>query len=157
MIILSTIRNCPVICQDKRIGLVMGIGLCDDAKQVTELIIACGLRGKRIVSCGNIQSVADGFLLVKDTMRYKHAHHPAKCMFAYDADGLLLGYVTDYAIDEHTMQIQAIEVLTGYLPGKYTKRVWIFDYECRNQEKVIVPASFCSELMRLNEEDGICG
>lgn len=135
----------------------MGMSLHDDAKQVSELIVACGLRGKRIVPRGSIQSVADGFVLVKDTLRCKCAHPPAKSMFAHDANGLLLGYVTDYAIDEHTMQVQAIEVLTGYLPGKYTKRIWVFDYECRNQEEVIVPASFCGELMRLNEEDGICG
>lgn len=159
MVKMSAMRNCPVICKNKRIGLMQGMYMESDAKQVSALIVACGFRGKRIVQRGDIQSVANGFVLIRNTERAKDLHDCMGSIFVRDTAGLLVGRVTDYAIDENTMQILAVEILTGYLPGVYMKRIWIFNYEYHNPGEFVVPASFGSELMRIKafkEEEAIC-
>ena len=46
---MSALRNLPVICENKRLGLLQSISLDPAQKRVSALIVSCGMRGKRVV------------------------------------------------------------------------------------------------------------
>lgn len=152
---LSAVRNAPVICRNERIGLLQGMSVNLQTKQITDLIVGCGLRGKRRILCRDVRSIADGFILLKDDAVHMAVQDCKENLFVLDTSGLLIGHVVDYMIDESVMTVQALEIVTGYWPCRYTKRIWLFEYEYRGEE-IIVPASFGGELIKLREEDEIC-
>ena len=156
LIRLNMIRNYPVICENKRIGLLLGMRFDFNAKRASDLVISCGFRGKRMIHCDFVESIADGFILVKNSYSNALAQNYAETAFAFDTTGLLVGRVMDVAVDESSMAIQALEIATGYLPGVYTKRIWIFEYECKGCSEMIIPASVGSGLMELIKEEKTC-
>lgn len=153
---LSAIRNYPLICRKKRVGLLQDIGVNLESKEVTEWIVGCGFYGKRRILSDYIRSVSDGFVLLEDHAKCMAARDCVKTEFVFDTSGLLLGRVTDYMIDESTKCIQALEVITGYWPCRYTRRIWLFAYEYRGKGEILVPASIGSELIGIKREEERC-
>lgn len=145
---MSALRNYPVISGNRQIGLLQSVSLDAAQKRVCALIVSCGMRGKRIVLPQSVQSIADGFILAQRVEKYKRAYETAPSLFVRDTTGLLAGRIIDYAIDEESLGIQAIEVMPGYWPCEQRIRIWVYAYtrpdECAGE--LIVPASLGSEL-----------
>jgi len=62
---------------------------------------------------------------------------------------MLSGYVTDYAIDEATLNIIAVEMAQSYLPSAQKRRIWVYEYSrpSSESEELIVPSCLGSELI----------
>jgi len=153
---LNAVRNLPVIMQSKRVGMLLGISVDLYTKQATDIIVACGLRGKRRIQCRYISAIAEGFILIDDTAHSTVDHGGINRVFAFDTTGVLIGRASDYAIEESSMEIQAIEIITGYLPGIYPRKTWIFDYECIGTGEILLPASIRCGLIDLEREGRTC-
>lgn len=125
------LRNYPVILFDKRIGMVQNVSMDLAQKRVCALMISCGLRGRRVVLRDHILSFADGFILTDGTEKYNPAYEEMGTLFVRDTSGLLLGRVSDYAVDEETLGISAVEMISGYMPLGLRRRIWIYDYAFR--------------------------
>lgn len=154
---MSVLRNYPVICDEKQLGLLQNISLDSAQKRVNALIISCGLRGKRVVLPQDVISLADGFILARRAQKYKRAYETAACRFVRDTTGLLVGRVTDYAIDEANLNVTAIEMTPGYLPSQRS-RLWMYAYVRADSEtlELTVPVCVGSELIAVKEESEIC-
>lgn len=153
MVRMSVLRNYPVICDEKRLGLLQSISLDTAQKRVCALIVSCGMRGKRVVLPEDVLSVADGFILARQAGKYKRRFEIPACRFARDTTGLLAGRVTDYAIDEKTLQIEAIEIIPGYLPSERRAFLWTYAYVRADERKLelTIPACLGSELIDSRE------
>lgn len=146
---MSSLRNYPVICGKERLGLLQSISMDWAQKKVGALIVSCGIRGKRVVLPEHVSAVADGFILADEAQKYRKSYETAPCKFVRDTTGLLAGCVTDYAIEEKTMSIEAIEMIPGYLPGERKARIWMYSY-ARTENggpELTVPACLGSELI----------
>lgn len=149
---MSILRNYPVICHEKRLGLLQNISLDTAQKRVLALIISCGMRGKRVILSQDVLSVADGFILADKAEKYKKALEKTPCTFVRDTTGLLCGRVTDYAIDENTLCVRAIEVIPGYWPNERRARIWMYDYaRAERASELTVPACLGCELIETRE------
>ena len=153
MIRMSMLRNYPVIHLQKQIGLVQSLTMDPARKRVQALIVSGGLKGKRILPATMIQAIGDGYILAKSIQAYKRSMEPVISPFARDSTGCLVGLVTDYAIDERTLEVLAAEMMTGYLPHEQRNRIWMYAYHCTGSSDMIVPASLGSELIFSKEED----
>lgn len=158
MVRMSILRNIPVICENKQLGLLQSISLDSAQKRVLALIVSCGMRGKRVVLPEHVLSIADGFILADEVQKYKRAYETQLCSFVRDTTGLLCGRVGDYALCEETLCVAAIELIPGYLPGESRNRIWLFVYERPNEEagELLVPISLGSELILSKEEVKSC-
>ena len=147
MVRLSVLRNYPVICANKPLGLLQGISLDEQQRRIEALVVSCGFRGKCIVFPEDVRAVADGFILAQKAQKYKRSLEKPLCTFVRDTTGLLAGYITDYAIDEHAMRVTAIELSPGYLPGERKKRLWMYAYArmADGVAEVTIPASLLGE------------
>ena len=153
MIRLSTLRNRPVVCGHKRLGLLQSISLDPAQKRVCALIVSCGMLGKRVVLPQDVLAIADGFILVGCVLRYRRALETPPCAFVRDTTGLLTGRVTDYAIDEASLAVAAIELTTGYLRPARETRLWVLDYVRQGEQspELTVPACLGHELINVGE------
>lgn len=143
MIRTSTLRNMPVICCKKQIGLLQSITLDTAQKRVQALVVSCGMRGKRMVLREHVQAIADGFILTDRIERMRRMDEQTPSRFVRDTTGMLAGYITDYAVDERTLEVLAVEVMPGYWPSESRKRIWVSDYGGMNEPQgdLIVPVS----------------
>ncbi|MDO5299095.1 MAG: hypothetical protein Q4F18_06675 [Clostridia bacterium] len=157
MVRMSILRNYPVICGKKQLGLLQSISLDTAQKRVCALIVSCGMRGKRVVLPEDVESIADGFILAGRSQKYKRGLETSPCVFVRDTTGLLAGRVTDYAIDEQTLGIEAIEMIPGYLPAERRNRLWMYAYvRPESAPELTVPACLGSELIFSREGTEIC-
>ena len=142
MIRMSALRNYPVVCGRKNIGLLQSVSLDRAQKRVRALIVACGLRGKRMVLPQDVQAFAEEFILVSRVRKYDKEMESAAAAFIWDSTGLLAGRAVDYAIDETDMTVKAIEMIAGYLPPERRMRTWVFAYEAKagGEAELVVPA-----------------
>lgn len=150
---MSSMRGFPIILQNRQEGLLQCISLDPAQKRVHALVISCGIRGKKIVFATHVRSIADGFILVDSIEKYSRHYETNTCRFVRDTTGLLAGSITDYAIDERTLSIQALEMIPGYLPSERRIRIWVYEY-VRADEKsaeLVVPASLGRELILSGE------
>ena len=149
MVRMSALRNTPVICCSRQIGLLQSISLDAARKRVHALVVSCGLRGKRVVLGEYVQAIADGFILAEQTEKYKRIYEKSGSPFVRDTTGMLVGCVMDYVVDEETLDILAIEVMPGYWPPASRQRFWAFDYHSADDPDggLIVPASLGSGLI----------
>ena len=146
MIRLSEIRNCPVVCGDKRLGVLQEIILDAAQKRVQALIVSCGLRGKRVVARSSIVCIADGFILADGFEKYRRSKEEARCCFVRDTLGRLSGYVSDYAIDRRTLNVFALEIVPGYLPCERRGRFWMYAYARTDAKSLELTIPALSEL-----------
>ena len=70
MVRMSILRNYPVICDKKQLGLLQSISLDTAQKRVCALIVSCGMRGKRLILPEHVLSIADGFILAERVEKY---------------------------------------------------------------------------------------
>lgn len=146
---ISALRNMPIICCGRRVGILQGVTFDAAQKRVYALIASCGFRGKRSILADEVLFVADGFILVKASHRYRRSNEVSSCRFIRDTTGMLSGYVTDYAIDEATLNIIAVEMAQSYLPSAQKRRIWVYEYSrpSSESEELIVPSCLGSELI----------
>lgn len=158
MVRMSVLRNYPVICGKERLGLLQSVSLDEAQKRVCALIVSCGIRGKRVILPQDVTSIGDGFILAGQARRYKRSDETAPCPFVRDSAGLLVGYVTDYAIDEATLDVMAIEMKPGHLTGRRLGRLWMYSYARPDAQslELTVPACMGSELIGVREETEVC-
>lgn len=130
---MSMLRNIPVICGEQQIGIFQSACFDKTRKRVCAFVISSGLHGKRVVSASHIRLIGRGFILVDDWSRYKRLDEQQTSLFVRDTTGLLVGRITDYAIDQESMEIIAIEVLPGYFPKEICIREWM--YACSFSEE----------------------
>ena len=151
MVRMSALRNMPVILGKVRLGLVQSVGLDEARKRVRALIVSCGIRGKRVVSRESVLSIGDGFILVGDSRRYHRSDEPSPCPFVRDSAGLLVGLVTDYALDEKTLDVVAVEMKPGHQPR--LERLWMFSYARQDADalELTIPVCMGSELIGVRE------
>lgn len=121
-------RNVPVVFGDQRMGLLQSVCFDQNRKKICALIVSAGVRGKKIVRTQHVQTFAQNFIMVDQWSKYRRSDQQQMALFVRDTTGLLVGRVTDYAIEEETMNILAVEMIPGYLPQAYRKRMWIYEY-----------------------------
>ena len=158
MIRLSVLRNLPVICGHRQIGLLQNASLNEAQNQVLALIVSCGIRGKRVILPESVEAIGKGFVVVRGVQRYKRKYEAAPCSFVRDTSGLLCGRVTDYALDDETFAVQAFEMSPGYLGKARRTRLWIYDYRRSEShaEELIIPALLGHELTFAREGNEEC-
>ena len=158
MVRLSALRNHPVICEGRPLGLLQGISLDETQRNVQALIVSCGFRGKRVVLPQDVVSMADGFILARQVQKYKRALEQPLCAFVRDTSGVLTGRITDYAIDERALRVAAIELSPGYLPGERRSRLWMYAYARANgsANELTIPGSLHRELILTREGTEEC-
>ena len=151
MVRLSALRNMPVIQGKQRLGLLQSVSLDEARKRVRALIVSCGIRGKRVVPRESVLSIGDGFILSGDSRRYHRSDEGSSCPFIRDSSGLLVGYVTDYAIDEATLSVVAAEMKPGHQPR--LERLWMFSYARQDADalELTIPVCMGSELIGVRE------
>ena len=156
MVRLSALRNMPVIQGKQRLGLLQSVSLDEARKRVRALIVSCGIRGKRVVSRESVLSIGDGFILAGDSRRYHRSDESSPCPFVRDSSGLLVGYVTDYAIDEATLSVAAAEMKPGHQPR--LDRLCMFSYSRQDAAslELTIPACMGSELIGVREGTESC-
>ncbi len=140
LIRVSGLRNRPVICQNRQTGFVQSLALNAAQTKVDALIVARGMRGKCTIPASAVQAITPEFILASHVRKYERRDEQASTQFVRDTSGLLVGRVSDYAVDEETLQIEAIEILRGYLPGERKDSVWLFSYavsEIRDTELTV--------------------
>jgi len=148
MIRMSAIRNTPVVIGQKTIGILQSISVDMVQKRVYALNVSCGLKGRYMVVPEDILSISDGFILASGLVRYRQDKRQTYPRFVRDSTGLLVGRVTDYAISEDDLRLNAIEMQIGLLGGERRIRIWIIDYTCSpDKSELIVPVSLGSELI----------
>jgi len=143
---ISLLRNIPVICGERQIGLFQSAYIDKSRKRVCAFVISSGLYGKRIVSIQHIRMIGDNFILIDGWSRYRPLDGQQLSLFVRDTTGLLVGRITDYAIDQESMEIIAIEMLPGYFPKEIYIRKWI--YACNYSEDAdawVIPAILCNQ------------
>lgn len=122
------LRNVPVIWGERQIGYFQEACLDKTRKRVCALIVSSGMHGKRIVQTQHVHMIADGFVLVDNWTKYRCSARQRTTLFVRDTTGLLVGCVTDYAIDKTTMEILAVEIISGYMPKERKVKSWIYAY-----------------------------
>lgn len=144
MMRLSALRNMPVVCEGRQLGLLQGICLHEDQRRLCGVIASCGFHGKRVIPAEEISAITDGFILARKAQKYKRSFEKPLCMFVRDTSGLLAGRITDYAIDERTLRVTAIEMASGYLPKEWRRRIWIYAFACATPTslEVTIPSGF---------------
>ncbi|MBE5799296.1 MAG: hypothetical protein E7321_05020 [Clostridiales bacterium] len=143
MIRMSMLRNEPVVMGERQIGLLQSISLDKARKRVCALVVSCGMHGKRIVPSQHVCMIADGFILVGSQEKYRHSDKQQIWPFARDTTGLLVGRVTDYAIDRKTLDVLAIEIITGYWGKEIRNRIWLYEYSpASDADEIIIPSLF---------------
>lgn len=149
MVRMSALRNVPVICQSRQIGLLQSITLDAARKRVQALVVSCGMRGKRVVLRPHVQAIGGGFILADQIQKYRRMDENAGSPFVRDTTGMLAGRVTDYAVDERSLEILAVEIMPGYWPASSRQRFWVFAYHSAEDPDggLIVPASLGSGLI----------
>ena len=141
MIRMSMLRNVPVIEGEKQIGFFQSICFDQARKRVRAFVISSGMHGKRVVEAQHICLIANQFILVDGWSRYHRTDKQQTLLFVRDTSGCLIGCVTDYAIEETTMEVLAIEMVSGYLSKEGRMKDWIYVYSfAANSDELCIPA-----------------
>ena len=143
MITMSALRGCSVVCGQKRLGLLQDLVLNWPQTAVSSLLIACGIRGKRMIPVSSVMCIAKDFILVRNEGYKRYQPKTGNCRFVRDTDGILSGIIRDYAIDEACMSVIAIEILPGYLPRERKTAQWLSTYTRSNssEDELIIPSA----------------
>lgn len=158
MIRMSQLRNIPVILGEHQIGIVQSMLLDQMRKRVCAFVVSGGMRGKKIVSAQHICVLGEDFIMVDGWCRYRRNDKQQIEMFVRDTSGLLVGRVTDYAIDKRTLEVIAVEVLSGYLPHSWQAKSWMYEY-CfsADSDELCTPSIIHNQPNFSEEEFKACG
>ena len=121
-------------------GLLQSVCFDQDRKRICALIVSSGVRGKKIVQTQHVQMLEKRFIMVDQWSKYRRSDQQQMALFVRDTTGLLVGRVTDYAIEEETMNILAVEMIPGYFPQAYRRRMWIHEYTfSKGLDEICIP------------------
>ena len=155
---MSVLRNVPVIHGEKQIGLFQSMCFDQARKRVRAFVISSGMHGKRIVHAQHIRMIANEFILIDGWSRFRHTDKQQTALFVRDTSGRLAGCVTDYAIDETTLEVLAIEMISGYLPKESSTKDWIYQYRfVEDSDELCIPDILNNQQFDFREEFGVCG
>ena len=155
---VSAMRNMPVVMGERQVGLFHEACFDQTRKRVCAFVVSCGMRGKKIVSTPHIRGIADGFILIDARDRYRHSDGQSTSVFVRDTSGLLVGRITDYAIEPSTMEVMAMEMILRYSLRQNANRVWIYAYnQVQDGDELSIPLDLSSQLLFSREENDICG
>ena len=154
---MSTLRNVPVVLGQQRIGLLQSVCFDKELKRICALIVSGGVHGKRIVQAQHVRIITREFILVDCWAKHTRSDKQQISFFVRDTTGLLIGRVTDYAIETEAMRISAIEIVPGYLPRDLRKRTWICEYTfSEHLGEVSIPDILYSRLCFSKEGNVVC-
>ena len=157
MIRMSALRNVPVVFGERRIGLFQSVCFDQTRKRVCAFVISCGMRGKRIVPAEHVSLISERFILIDGSQRYRNSDKQEMFLFIRDTAGILVGRVSDYALDEKSLEILALEMISGYSFKDRHKRTWIYAYEFSNDfGELSIPLDLCSRPYLFGEENSSC-
>lgn len=143
MIRISMLRNMPVVLGEQQIGFFQNACFDQTRKRVCAFVISCGIKGKRMVLPSQVNLVANEFILINGWSKYLNANQQHSLVFARDLSGLLVGCVSDYAIDRNTLEVLAVEITPGYLPSERRKKMWLYTYfVCDESNDLSIPCGF---------------
>lgn len=158
MIRMSQLRNTPVILGEHQIGIFQSMLFDQTRKRVCAFVISGGMRGKKIVSVQHICALGEDFVLVDGWCRYRRSDKQQIAPFVRDTTGLLVGRVTDYAIDKKTWEVIAVEVLSGYLPHDWQAKSWMYEYcFAADSDELCTPSVLYNQPSFSGEEYEACG
>ena len=70
---------------------------------------------------------------------------------------MLVGRVTDYAIDTQTLDVLAIEMIPGYGPHEINSRIWVYGYSASERsDEIVIPDILPGKPSFSREGDGVC-
>ena len=157
MIRMSMLRNYPVILDERQIGLLQSVRFDQARKRVCALVVSCGMRGKRLIPLKNVRMIADGFILVNGLEKHRRSDQQQIWPFVRDTTGMLVGRITDYAIERASMRVLAIEIIRGYWPAQMRRRIWIHEYNpVKDSEDIIIPGVLHDMPSFSMEGDRVC-
>lgn len=152
MIRISVLRNRPVITGNRQIGLLQSVSLDSAQKRVLALIVSRGLRGKCLLFPAHIRTISDRFILADRISRYERKYELRPCRFIRDTTGALIGRITDFALQEDTLSVSAVEFMPGLLPPERNIRMWVYMYQKLNADTLTIP-TLMSDEPTFSEED----
>lgn len=156
LIRMSALRNVPVVLGERQIGLFQDACFDRARKRVYALIVSGGMHGKRIVAAQHVLMLAREFILIDGWSKYRRKNKQQNLPFVRDDTGTLVGRVTDYAIDEKTLDVLALELVPGYLPAENQQKIWMFAYRAAGDE-LSIPAALHNGLSYSKEGNEACG
>lgn len=157
MVRMSILRNYPIVLEERQIGLLQSIRFDAARKRVCALVVSCGIRGKQIVPIQHVRVIADGFILVSGIEKHRHADQQQMLPFVRDTTGILVGRVTDYAIHRESLDILAIEMISGYGPKEIKNRFWMNGYSIScDADEIVIPDISHGMPSYSMEGDGVC-
>lgn len=140
LIRMSMLRNTPVIMGERQVGLLQSVCFDHTRKTVRALIVSGGMKGKRMVYARHVLMMTERFILIDGWQKCRKADQQQNGLFVRDPTGILAGRVTDYAIDDATLDVLAIEIAQGYLPVENHCRTWVYTYSpIPDAEEISIP------------------
>lgn len=149
MLRMSSLPGRPVILGQRRLGLLQNVLVDAAQKRVRALIVGRGFLGKCVVLPEAIVSITQDFMLVDGTRRFDRRLEPSGCLFVRDTQGLLVGRVTDFALEDGA--VVAAEICGGY--GKAAPRFWCYRFYPMqgHPDELMIPALLGRELIHSSE------
>ena len=157
LIRMSTLRNVPVVFGQRHIGLFQDVCFDQTRKRVYALVVACGMKGKLLIPAKCVRVLSEQFILVDGVEKYRHAYKQNMQLFVRDTTGLLVGRVSDYAIDERSLDILALEMIPGYGASERRKRIWIYTYSVsKGLDELSIPLDLHRQSSLFQEGNDAC-
>ena len=151
------LRNIPVVFGQRQIGFFQDALFDQTRKRVCAFIVSCGMRGKKIVPAQRVRMIAEGFILIDGLEKYRHSDKQQTTLFVRDTTGLLVGRVTDYAIDPENMEVLAVEMIPGYGIWESRRYIWVYAYSiAKDCDELSVPMDLMNQSLFSREGDNAC-
>lgn len=151
MIRISMLRNCPVFCGERQVGLLHKVCISPKTNAVGSLVVAGGFAGKRLVSAAQILSITRSAIQISGSLKYCKELDLENPRFVCDSNELLLGKITDCMLCAETNAISAFQMVAGFLTALERKRIWLYSWEYSTDltDSIIVTQAQSSELKKL--------
>ena len=105
----------PVICEGRKLGRVVQAQASDDLTHMIGLFIDAGIRGTRFIPSKDVIMLGEVAILVDSAgqrSERKDCGYPRR---ALDTEGKRLGAICSANVNEITLNIESLELSTGWL------------------------------------------
>ena len=120
---LNQMIGLPVTCGERRLGVVASLCLSPDARQLTGMNLRRAFRGCVFIPGAHIRALADEQIEITPAAVQK-AQKATRLGAACDGKGFKLGLITDAAIEERSLRVEALEISFGPLDDLMRGRCW---------------------------------
>ena len=150
MIRISMLRNCPVFCCEKQVGLLHKVCISPEDNRIGALIVAGGFSGKRLVHAEQILSITQSIIRITGSLKYRREQDRENPRFVCDSNELLLGKITDFMLCAETNAISAFQMVTGFITKQERKHIWIcsWEYNPEINDSIMVSKELSSKLRK---------